>query len=254
MNRLFLALIGTVLWPVMAIAEGDPYKEQTKIAVLLALDVDFQNFLKDGKNSRQVNVGGVNVTLVEVAGKKIAVAKIGRGPAKAAISAMGCLLAGDNPWYLFSVTPAAGICGQQIGEIAVPKKIVDGDEKNKPYETDDEEIKSERLVVDGQLRSSDSFISSNETATAFSEEGSCFIDMNAYWVSEVAEMHDAKHVPIRVVSDDAGSDAGGQFREFDEKYKGEATDALLDIIANLPVPKRSILAHENILSEINAND
>lgn len=235
-------------------AKGDPYKEQTKIAVLLALDVDFQNFLKGGKNSRRVDIGGVNVTLLEIEGKKVALAKIGRGPAKAAISAMGCLLAGDSPWYLFSVTPAAGICGQQVGEIVIPKKIIERNEKSKTYETDSQEIQNGRLVSGGQLYSSDSFVSSNEKATTLSEEGSCLIDMNSYWVSEVAERNDAKHVPIRVISDDAGNEAGAQFREFDEKYKGEATSVLLDIIANLPVPERSILAHKNILSEISGDD
>lgn len=229
-------------------SERGAFVEQTRIAVLLAMDEDFRKFSERGKNPRQISVGGVPVTLTEIEGKKIALAKIGRGPSKAATSALGCLLGGDDPWYVFTVTPAAGLCGQNIGEIVIPAKVSNA-EGEESIET---KLNGAVSSIDpaGQLCSVGSFISSNDIVKDLLEKGNCLVDMNAYWVSEVARGAGSAHIPIRVISDDAGGEAGEQFRSFAAGYEGQGADFLLEVLRDLPVPGNSVFAHRNISAEV----
>lgn len=253
MKNFYLAIGAVILLSTVATGNGGPFSDQTRIVILLAMDEDFKKVTDQGKNVRQTSVGGINVSLLEIDGKKIALSKVGRGPAKAAVSALASILGGDDPWYLFTVTPAAGLCGQPVGDILVPQKLTEqggGD----ILKIDTKSVlgdKWEGEIV--QLCSVDSFISSNEEAQNIASNGNCLLDMNSYWISEVAEKAGASHIPIRVVSDDAGSGAGEQFKEFAKNYKGEGAEFLLQIIRDLPVPLNSAMAHENILSEINAD-
>jgi nucleoside phosphorylase len=76
------------------------------------------------------------------------------------------------------------------------------------------------------------------------------VDMGAHWFSLAAARASATHIPVRVISDDAGNDAGLNFREFMENYEGSAGRAVLEIIDLLPVPPNSILAHDNLVREV----
>lgn len=250
MKALAPLLAVATLFSSMLRGDASPFEEQTRIAILLAMDEDFRVVSSRGKNHRQVDVGGASVTLMEIDGKKIALAKVGRGPAKAAASALATIVAGDDPWYLFTLTPAGGLCGQAVNQIVIPSRIVE-----KSNDTTLEVISSvagDLMVDDGdfQLCSVDAFVSSNENVQHMVEGGNCLVDMNSFWISEVAAGAGTEHIPIRVISDDAGNDAGQQFREFAETYKGEGGELLLKIIQSLPIPKNSAMAHENILSEI----
>lgn len=249
--KIFYSTIGAViLLATGATGNGNPFSDQTRIVILLAMDEDFKKVADQGKNVRQTSVGGVNVSLLEIGGKKIALSKVGRGPSKAAVSALSSILGGDDPWYLFTVTPAAGLCGQPVGDILIPQKFSEqggGD----VIKVDARSVLGDKWEGEPiQLHSVDSFISSDEEAQSIASNGNCLLDMNSYWISEVAEKAGTIHIPIRVVSDDAGSGAGEQFKEFAKNYKGEGAEFLLQIIRDLSVPLNSAMAHENILSEI----
>jgi nucleoside phosphorylase len=248
-----LALFFVFFSPIYGTAStvANPFEEQVRIAILWALDRDYQTIANKGKNARQVTVAGKSATIMDIGDKKIVLTKIGRGPAKAATSALVALVAGDEPWYVFTVTPAAGICGQHNGKILIPSRIVDERGEGK-FEVDRKDLGLEE-DDDYQLCSVSEFVSSDSATRKLVEEQNCMIDMNSYWISEVAEAAGAKHIPIRVISDDAGNDAGGQFRNFAAEYSGQGADFLLKLIDKLPIPPNSALAHENILTELKNN-
>jgi nucleoside phosphorylase len=242
----------TVLLLLVLPALGSPFEESARICVLVATEKD-AGILERASTSppKRTVSAGWSIRELTISGKKVLLAKAGRGPAEASASATAILAASPSPWYLISATPAAGLCGQSSGQVLVvgsTASLLSG--KSESYDLTRKFPKTIQASPDASLCSVDSFVSSDAEALSLSESGYCLVDMGGHWFSSAAARASATHIPIRVISDDAGNDAGSRFREFLSEYEGDAGQTVLEMIASLSIPANSIMAHENLAREV----
>ncbi len=154
--------------------------------------------------SRQLRGDGIHVTTGQLAGRQVAVARVGMGPSRAA-SGTTALVDGHAPASIVSVGFAGGLQPQlRRGDIMMVDEVVDqaGHAFATRLDIDAEQVKQQPALHVGRLLTVDRLICKPDEKRSLGEEtGAVAVDMETVAVAGVCAQRGVPLVAVRIISD-----------------------------------------------------
>lgn len=229
------------------------------VAVFYALEEDLKALRGDSSFSAST-INGTKLQTFRVANHRVFATQMGVSNVETAINATN-LLVRNRCDLAVSLGPTGSLDDStKVGTIIRVQKVV-GYQRGTWTRAGWELSPSASLVLPekflnlqlseaiqlGDMGSGDAFVASRSARERVAKESACrFVDMNSFGLVQACEKPGVPLVIFKVVSDEAGDEAGQQFRDFVSSYDGALGRALRDAIQNLPVSVDSPAAYENI--------
>ncbi len=229
------------------------------IAVLYALEEDLKTLRGDSPFSTST-INGTKIQTFRVAKHRVFATQMGVGNAETAINASN-LLARNRCDLVVAVGPAGSLGDTMaMGEMIQIERVVGyqrgtwtrtgwelSPSATTLFPTDSIDLNIPEVGKKNGLASGDAFIASLAARERIATESGCgLVDMNSYGLLQACEKAGVPLAIFKVVSDQAGDEAGDQFRDFVSSYDGRLGRAVRRAIEKMPISNDSPAAYESI--------
>ena len=227
-------------------------EKEIKVGLVIADGDEFLPLEKmmPSLGAEQVSVAGRRAFDFSLEGCRVTAVHCGIGKVNAAVAAAA--LAEKGADILLNVGLSGGISGVRRGELIIPERFLEHDfdltgigyapceKPGQEYIYYSDKALCEKLStvaaarVFGTAVCGDCFVSDNDLRDFLKEQFSAATcDMETAAIAYVASSYKIPFAALRKVSDDAGNDAVGDYRELNEKAENELILAVFSLLAEI---------------------
>ncbi len=226
-------------------------KEQIKIGIVIADTDEYKPLERLLDNKEDIKVAGRRAHRFNIGNSQVTSVLCGIGKVNAAVAATA--LAESGVEIIFNCGLSGGVSGISKNEITVPDKFLEHDFDlrcigykpcEKPgqaryiYSADGQLSKMLKARFEntkvGTAVSGDCFVQNDELRTFLKQEFSAMsCDMETAAIAYVCDAYGIKFGCVRKISDDAGSNAAGSYREINALSEDVLIKAILDVIGQI---------------------
>ncbi len=231
-------------------------KSEVKIGIVIADNDEYKPLenMRDTLSAKKCLIAGRKAYTFQITGEKVnatvTAIECGIGKVNAAVAAVA--LAERGVHIILNCGLSGGISGIGKNEISLPNKFIEHDFDltglgyklcQKPgqeyvYNCDDELLKIAQAVIPnakvGTAATGDCFVQDDVLRDFLRDEFSAMsCDMETAAIAYVCAVYNVKFLSIRKISDDAGNDAGGSYREVNNLAEDTLIKYILQIINKL---------------------
>ncbi len=231
-------------------------KSEVKIGIVIADNDEYKPLenMRDTLSAKKCLIAGRKAYTFQITGEKanatVTAIECGIGKVNAAVAAVA--LAERGVHIILNCGLSGGISGIGKNEISLPNKFIEHDFDltglgyklcQKPgqeyvYNCDDELLKIAQAVIPnakvGTAATGDCFVQDDVLRDFLRDEFSAMsCDMETAAIAYACAVYNVKFLAIRKISDDAGNDAGGSYREVNNLAEDTLIKYILQIINKL---------------------
>lgn len=231
-------------------------KAEVKIGIVIADNDEYKPLenMRDTLSAKKCLIAGRKAYTFQITGEKanatVTAIECGIGKVNAAVAAVA--LAEQGVHIILNCGLSGGISGIGKNEISLPNKFIEHDFDltglgyklcQKPgqeyvYNCDDELLKIAQAVIPnakvGTAATGDCFVQDDVLRDFLRDEFSAMsCDMETAAIAYACAVYNVKFLSIRKISDDAGNDAGGSYREVNNLAEDTLIKYILQIINKL---------------------